>query len=148
MGLTQPTKQVDTSKIWKMGLLAIVASVAANLFVFFILSALLDLPSPAEFPPLSAGAIGFMTALFTFFGVVAFAIVARTAKKPIRTYWILATFVFIFSIIPNIMAAINPASAPFPFPVMSSQGFGVLIVFHLIAYLITTLILTTKTLAK
>jgi hypothetical protein len=147
MSLTQPTKQVDKSKIWKMGLLAIAASVVANLVVFFLLSAILDLPSPADFPPLSAGAIGFLTAVFTFIGVVAFAIVARVAKNPIRTYWIIATVAFVLSIIPNIMAALNPAAAPFPFPVASALGFGVLIIFHVVAYLITVIIMTTRTVA-
>lgn len=143
----QTVKQVDKSKIWKMGLLAVAASVVANIVVFFVLSALLDLPSPADFPPLSAGAIGFLTAVFTFVGVVAFAIVARVAKNPVRVYWIIATVAFVISIIPNVMAALNPESAPFPFPVSSGLGFGVLIIFHVIAYLITVWVMTTKTLA-
>jgi hypothetical protein len=147
MSLTQPIKQVDKSKIWKMGFVAIAASVVANLVIFFLLRAILDLPSPADFPPLSAGAIGFLTAVFTFVGVLAFAIVARVAKNPIRMYWIIATVAFVLSIIPNIMAAFNPASAPFPFPVASALGFGVLIVFHVVAYLITVWVMTTKTLA-
>ncbi|MBE2220220.1 MAG: hypothetical protein IAF02_01690 [Anaerolineae bacterium] len=147
MSLTQATKQVDKSKIWKVGLLAIGVSIVANLIAFFILSAILDLPSPADFPPLSAGAIGFMTAVFTFIGVVVFALIARFTRKPIRNFWIVATVAFVLSILPNISAALNPESAPFPFPVSSSLGFGVLIVFHVIAYLVLTLIMTTKTLA-
>lgn len=146
MSLTQQIKQVDSSKIWKMGVLAIVLSVVANLVAFFILSAILDLPSPADFPPLSAGAIGFLTAVFTFIGVIVFALLVQFTAKPIRNFWIVATVAFVISIIPNISAALNPAAAPFPFPVLSSLGFGVLIIFHIIAYLILTIILTTKTL--
>ncbi len=147
MSSTQPTKQVDKSKIWKMGLLAIVASVVANLIAFFLLSAILELPSPADFPPLSAGAIGFLTAVFTCLAVVAFAIIARISKRPIRTYWIVATVIFVLSIIPNLITAMNPTTAPFPFPVLTAQAFLVLIVFHVIAYLITVWVMTTKTLA-
>lgn len=148
MSLTQSTKQIDKSKIWKVGLLAVAASVAANLIVFFILNVLLDLPSPADFPPLSVGAIGFLTAVFTFIGVVVFALIVRFTRKPIRNFWIVATVAFVLSIIPNISAVLNPESAPFPFPVSSSLGFGVLIVFHVIAYLVLTLIMTTQTLAE
>ncbi len=148
MSLTQPTKQVDKSKIWKTGLLAIVAAVAANLVAYFILNAILDLPSPTDFPPLSAGAIAFMTALFTFIGVIVFAVIARVSSNPVRTFWIVATIAFVFSIIPNIMAALNPSAAPFPFPVSSSLGFWVLIVFHVIAYLIVTWMMTTKTIVE
>jgi cytochrome b561 len=147
MSLTQPVKQVDKSKIWKTGLLAIVASVVANLIAFFILGAILDLPTPTEFPPLSAGAIGFLTAVFTFIGVVVFALLVRFTGKPIRNFWIVATIAFVLSIIPNITSAMNPAAAPFPFPVSSSLGFWVLIVFHVIAYLVLTFMMTTRTLA-
>ena len=140
-------KQVDKSKIWRAGLLAIALSVVANLVTFFMLGTLLAFPSPSEFPPLSAGAIGFMTAVFTFLAVIVFAIVVRLAKNPIRVYWIVATVAFIVSILPNIGAALNPESAPFPFPVSSAMGYWVLILFHIIAYLITTIILTKRTLA-
>ena len=141
-------QQVDKSKIWKVGGVAIAASVVANLVAFFILGAILDLPSPADFPPLSAGAIGLITAVFAFLAVVAFFIVARVSKNPVRTYWIVATVAFVISIIPNITSALNPEAAPFPFPVASVLGIAVLIVFHVIAYLIVTWALTTKTLAE
>lgn len=147
MSLTQPTKQVDKSKIGKVGLLAIGASIVANLITFFSLSALLDLPAPADFPPLSAGAIGFMTAVFTFLGLIAFWVVVKVSSKPIRTFWIVSTVAFVVSIIPNITSALNPAGAPFPFPVSSSLGFWVLIVFHVVAYFVFTWIMTTKTIA-
>ena len=42
-------QQVDKSKIWKMGGVAIVASVVANLVAFFILNAILDLPVASRF---------------------------------------------------------------------------------------------------
>ncbi|MBK8986905.1 MAG: hypothetical protein IPM39_12655 [Chloroflexi bacterium] len=138
-------EQIDKSKIWPTGLAAIGLSLVANLLAYFILNAVLDLPSPAEFPPLSAAAIGIMTVLFTFLAVVAFVVVVRMAKRPLRTYRIVATVVFVLSIIPNIISAVNPAAAPFPFPAASASGFLVLIIFHVIAYLIMVWLLTTKT---
>lgn len=138
-------EQIDKSKIWPMGLAAIGLSLVANLLAYFILNAVLDLPSPAEFPPLSAAAIGIMTVLFSFLAVVAFVVVVRVAKRPLRTYRIVATVAFVLSIIPNVISAVNPAAAPFPFPVASATGFLVLIVFHVIAYLVIVWLLTTKT---
>ena len=137
--------QIDKRKIWRVGVIAIMLSVTANLIIFFLLRAILDLPSATDFPPLSAPAIGFMTAVFTFLGVLVFAIIVRLSANPIRTFWIVATIAFIISILPNIGAALNPESAPFPFPVSSGFGYWILILFHLVAYLITTILLTTKT---
>ncbi len=147
MSLTQSTKQIDKSKIWQTGFIAVAASVVANLVAYFLLNTILDLPSPSDFPPLSPVAIGFITALFTFFGVAVFALLTRNTANPVRVFWIVATVAFIISIIPNIISALNPAAAPFPFPVSSALGFWVLIVFHVIAYLITTFVMTTRTLA-
>ena len=138
-------RQFDKSRIWKTGLATVALSVVANLVAYFILNAILALPSPAEFPPLSVGAIGLLTAVFTFLGVAAFALIARRAERPIRTFRIVATAAFVISIIPNIISAMNPEAVPFPFPVTSALGFWVLIVFHVIAYLITTWLLTTRT---
>lgn len=148
MSHANSVSSVDRSKIWRTGALAVAASVVANLLTFFILSALLDLPAAADFPPLSVGAIGFLTAVFTLAGVGVFALVARRSQRPVRTFWIVATVAFVVSIIPNITAAANPDAAPFPFEVMTSQAFLVLIVFHVIAYLITTWLLTTRTQAQ
>lgn len=145
MTMAVATKQVDKSKIWKTGLIAVLASVVANVVAYFILNAILDLPSPAEFPPLSVGAIAFLTAVFTFIGVIVFALLVRFTAAPIRNFWIVATIAFLLSIIPNVLSALNPEAAPFPFPVSSSLGFWVLIVFHVIAYLVLTFTMTTRT---
>ncbi len=147
MTTTNPTRHVDTSKIWKSGLLAIMVSVAANLVAYFILTAILDLPSTTDFPPLSPGAIGLVTAIFTAIGVLVFAVVARVSDYPVRLFWIIATIAVIVISIPNIIAAMNPAAAPFPFPGGTSTAYLTLIIFHVIAYLITTWILTTRTLS-
>jgi hypothetical protein len=142
---SQSVKQVDQQKIWKMGLVAIVASVIANLVAFFILNAILDLPSAADFPSLSPLPIALLTTVFTFIGVVVFAIIARRAANPLRTFWIVATVAFVVSIIPNLLSILNPTALPLPFPNPTSLGFAVLIVFHVIAYVITVWVMTTKT---
>lgn len=145
MTSTQPAKQVDTSKIWRTGALAVVGSVVANLVAYFIVRALFDLPAPADFPPLSPAAVGGLTALFTLVGVVVFAVVARRADNPMRAYWIIATIAVVLISIPNVISAMNPNAVPFPFAEPSASGFLILIVFHIIAYLITAWTLTTRT---
>lgn len=136
--------EVDKSKIWKVGLAAVALSVVANLVAYFILRAILELPSVTDFPPFSPGAIGFLTAVYTFIAVIVFAIVARVAKRPIRTYRIIATIAFVLSILPNMGGAMNPAA--FPFPGATATAFFSLIVFHVIAFVIVVWFLTTKTL--
>jgi hypothetical protein len=143
---SQSIPQVDKSKIWKTGLLAISASVVANLAAYFVLNALLDLPPTAEFPPLGPASIAIVTALFTATGVMVFAIIARVSDNPVRLYWIISTIAVVLVSIPNVIAAMNPAAAPFPFPGGTSTAYLVLIVFHVIAYLITTGTMTTRTL--
>ena len=137
---------IAKERIWRSGLVAVALSVVVNGVAYFILNAILGLPSPADFPPLSVGAIGVLTAVFTLLGVAAFALVTRLSRRPIRTYRIVATVAFVLSIVPNILSALNPEAAPFPFPISSSLGFWVLIIFHVIAYLMTVWVMTTRTL--
>ena len=135
----------NTSSIWQRGALAIVASVVVNVVVRAILSTLFDLPS--EFPPLQVGAIVTLTAVFTLIAVVVFALVVRFTQRPIRTYHVIAGAAFVVSIIPNIVSALNPGAIPFPFPGASASAFLALIVFHVVAYLITVWVLTTTPLS-
>jgi predicted membrane channel-forming protein YqfA (hemolysin III family) len=90
--------------------------------------------------------IAFLTTVFTAIGVVAFAIIARRAANPLRTFWIVATVAFVLSIIPNLLSILDPTALPLPFPNPTSIGFAVLIVFHVIAYVIVVWVMTTKTL--
>lgn len=124
---------INRDRIWRVGGVAIVASVVVNLMVFGVMGLFVDYP--AEFPPLTAGAIGFLTTVFTAIAVGVFAFVARRSKRPIRTYHIVAAIAFVLSIVPNIAAAANPAATPIPGA--TSQAFLLLIVFHVVAYLLT-----------
>lgn len=138
--MTTVQSQREISNIWQRGLIAVVASVAANVVARFILFALFDLPG--DFPPLQIGAIAFLTAVFTLLAVIAFALVVRFSRRPIRTYHIVAAIAFLVSIIPNIISALNPDAIPFPFPGASAGAFLALIVFHVIAYVVTVAVLT------
>jgi hypothetical protein len=108
MSISTPSK-VSFSKLLWVGPLAIVVSIIVNVIIRFIAVALLN--PPPEFTPLSVT----MPIVFTLIGgvlaVIAFAIVAKLAKNPIRTYRIVATVALIVSFIPDIGIL---ASAPFP----------------------------------
>jgi hypothetical protein len=60
-GLAETGREVVASKIWWVGLLAVVAVIAANLLVCAILFALITLPD--NFPPLQPGAIASFMAM-------------------------------------------------------------------------------------
>ncbi len=142
---TAPNKngqeQIDHGRIWWVGLLAIGASVVANLLVRTMLYALFELP--AEFPPLQAGAIALLTVLYTFVGVVVFAIVARFARRPITAFRLIATVALILSLVPNLFLARNPDAGPFPGG--EAQAFMALLVFHLVTFISVVGMLTTLT---
>lgn len=135
------SKGVATRKIPLATLVAVVASIAANLIVLFGLSFLVEYP--AGFQPLTAIPV----ALFTTIGVVgagiAFAIVARLARNPVGTYRLVALIALVLSIIPNILLVMNPASAPMPGG--TSAAYGVLIVFHVVAALVSVSVITGMT---
>jgi hypothetical protein len=144
--LTSPVLRLNqdgivTSRIWRVGLAAIMASVLANLLVLALVVNLVNVP--ADFPPLTAAPIALFTGVGVAAAVVVFALIARYAQRPIRTFWIVAVIALLVSIVPNILTALNPASAPFPGA--TAAGFLVLIVFHVVAAAICVPMLTSLT---
>jgi hypothetical protein len=119
------------------GLASVAAAVAANLAAFFIVRAVVDLP--ADFPPLSVPSIAFFTIVGTGLGALVFAWLARRSATPFKTYRTIAIVAFIVSIIPNLLAALNPAM--FPFPGGTATAFLVLILFHVIAFVVSVFVL-------
>lgn len=128
---------VAREKLLVAGLASVAAAVAANLIAFALARVLFDLP--ANFPPLSAGAIAFFTILGTGAGALVFAWLSRRSATPFKTYRAVAVFALILSIIPNILAAFNPAM--FPFPGGTATGFLVLTLFHVIAAVVSVVVL-------
>ncbi len=125
-------------KILQAGLIAIVAAVAANLLALVIVRAVLDLP--ADFPALQFGPIALFTAIGVALGVVVFALISRVARQPVRTFWIVAMIALFVSLVPNLLLMLNPQAAPIPGG--SALAFGTLMVFHVIAALVSVPVLT------
>ena len=134
----QAANGIDRRKLLVASLASIAAAVAANLVAFFIARAMFDLP--ADFPPLSVGAITFFTVLGTGLGALVFALLVRRSAAPVRTYWIIAIVALVLSILPNFLAAANPAL--FPFPGGTATAFLVLTLFHVIAAVVSVVVLT------
>lgn len=136
--VNRPTSNgVDRSKLLVAGLASVAAAVAANLIAFFIVRAFVDLPP--DFPPLTVGAIAFFTILGTGLGALVFAWLARRSATPVRTYVRIAVVALVLSVIPNFLAAANPAM--FPFPGGDATAFLVLTLFHVIAAAVSVVVL-------
>jgi hypothetical protein len=129
---------VNHQKLLKAGLGSVAAAVAANILAFLIIGVIIDLP--ASFLPLTIGAISFFTIIGTGLGALVFWWLSRRSATPVRTYWIIAIITLILSILPNLAAAVNPTL--FPFPGGSATGFMVLVLFHVIAMLVSVTVLT------
>jgi uncharacterized membrane protein YozB (DUF420 family) len=123
--------------IVRAGLVAIVAAVVANLVALVIVRAVTDLPS--NFPPLQFGPIAIFTAIGVALGVIVFAIISRAARQPARTFRIVALIALLVSLVPNILLMINPTAAPVPGG--STPAFGMLMIFHVIAALVSVPVL-------
>lgn len=128
---------VARDKLLVAGVASVAAAVVANLIAYFIARAVFDLP--AGFPPLSVGAITFFTIIGTGLGALVFAWLSRRSATPFRTYRAVAVVALILSIIPNILAAFNPAM--FPFPGGTATAFLVLTLFHVIAAVVSVVVL-------
>lgn len=134
---TGPSVQKYPS-ILKVGFFAVAASIIANLILRAIAFAVWDLPT--EFPPLQPVAIAAFTLGGTVLATWVYAFIRKRAKKPESLFRWIALVALIVSIIPNFLLMSNPTLTPFPGG--SSTTFGVLILFHVVAALVSVSILT------
>lgn len=134
-------EQVISGRIWLAGLLGIIGAVLANLIVRAILVA--ALPLFAEFPPMQAGAIAMLTTFGTLLAAIVYALLVRFVPCPLTVFRWVAVVALILSILPNLVLVSNPTAIPFPGA--SGLSFGILIVFHIVAALVSVLILTSMT---
>jgi len=97
---SKPASKVKLGRLWWAGPLTILASIIGVLIVRVIAVAILQ-PNPT---PMSLGWM--LPPLFTFIlvtgAVLVFALVARFAKHPIRTYQIIAFIFLLISLLPDI----------------------------------------------
>lgn len=132
---------VDRDKIPRAATLAVGYSVAANLIARQLLARVIEFP--AGFLPLAPGAIAVFTLVGTAMGGLVFWLMARALPNPLRPFQVVALAVLVLSCVPNVLWMLNPQTAPVPGG--TPQAFGVLMVFHVIAGLITIFVLSRMT---
>jgi predicted membrane channel-forming protein YqfA (hemolysin III family) len=124
-------------RLLQAGLLTIVAAVVANLVVRLLVGALT--PIDPAFLPLGFGAITAFTVLGVALGAVVYALIARRAANPARTFTVVAVVALVVSILPNLALMANPAAAPMPGG--TAAYYGLLILFHIVAGVVAIVLL-------
>jgi hypothetical protein len=121
---------IDNSRILTAALASVGGAVVANVIARLIVG--LFYTPPAGFSPLAYVSI----IIFTIIGTG----LSKRSANPISTYRTIAIVALIVSVIPNIAAYFNPSM--FPIPGGDPTAFLVLILFHVIAAVVSFLILT------
>jgi hypothetical protein len=123
-------------RLWWVGLLAIIASVAANVLVRLLAVATLDI-SP-DFVALSGyGAVISLTTFGVLGAVIVFALLARFARRPILMFKRIAAVALVLSLVPDLLLLVASV------PGATAVSVGVLMVMHVMAWAISVDMLTT-----
>jgi hypothetical protein len=126
-------------RLWWVGLLAIIASVAANLLVRQIAVATLGISH--EFEELSGISAIITIISFTAFGVlgavIVFALLARFARRPILMFKRIAVVALVLSFVPDVLLLVASV------PGATAVSVGVLLSMHVVAWAISVGMLIT-----
>ena len=131
---------IQTRKLWWVGPLTVLASVIGVLIVRSIAMAILP---PPYAPGLEMIAISIvLTVVLCTAAVIVYALVARYAKNPIRTYIIISSVFLVISFLPDIAAVSMPMpGAGWPYSIT-------LMIMHVVAGFITVYMLIKLTTTK
>ncbi len=153
MSTSIQTQRIVLKKLWWVGPLTIASAVLANTLVRAIALAVLN-PDP-RFTPLQSPSFLPFTIIGVLGAVIVFALVARFARSPIRTYHIVAFLALLISFVPDLLLLLIPAGGPPPGgptaggrPVMGGvtvPNVAALMSMHVVAYAISVGLLTTLT---
>ena len=128
-----PSADIELHRLRLVGPLTVLAAIAAVLVVRVVAVSILG---PSELPALSwAGVIVFTTVLVTA-AVLVFAVVARVAATPIRTYRRVALVALVLSFIPDFLL---PGSGV---PGATWPAVSALMVMHVVAWWVTVQMVT------
>ncbi|GHO45802.1 DUF6069 family protein [Ktedonospora formicarum] len=139
MEATQTVEQVALRKLWWVGPLTIVVTAIANLIIRAIGVSLLGVPESFQF--LQAPSIIGSTIVFLLVALLAFILVGRIARRPIRVYRILAIVVLCLSLLSPVMAL----TGQIPAPGMNLSIFWTMILMHIVSAIIVITMFTTLT---
>lgn len=125
----QPNNKFSTKHTWVVGLGAISVSIFINLVILYFAKGFLGIPS--DFVPLRGMTVMLFTIIGTFTATLAFWIITRFSKNPIRTFQVVALISLVVSIVPHIRSILNPPD--FDLPLSASIIGGLFILFHVAA---------------
>ena len=136
MASTLLREQVALRKLIWVGPLTIVFTVIVNLLIRSIAVSIFGVPETFQY--LQAPYVIGSTIVFLLVALLAFVLVNRFARRPIRFYRILAFVVLCISFLSPVMALVGL----FPAPGMNLPTFWTMIVMHTVTAMITVSLLT------
>ena len=137
MASTLLREQVALRKLIWVGPLTIVFTVIVNLIIRSIAVSIFGVPETFQY--LQAPYVIGSTIVFLLVALLAFVLVNRFARRPIRFYRILAFVVLCISFLSPVMALVGL----FPAPGMTLSIFWTMIVMHLVSAIIVVGLFTT-----
>ncbi len=139
MASTLLREHVALRKLIWVGPLTIVFTVIVNLIIRSIAVSIFGVPETFQY--LQAPYVIGSTIVFLLVALLAFVLVNRFARRPIRFYHILAFVVLCISFLSPVMALVGL----FPAPGMTLSIFWTMIVMHLVSAIIVVGLFTTLT---
>ena len=131
------SEHLTWKRLWRVGLLTIVASLVSNLTLRVIGIALFHIP--AAFAPLGIGPVVFWTVVMAIGAVLVFALTGCCAQNPIPLFITVAFAVYVVAFYPDYLVLFaNPPR----FPGTSFYSVGTLLSMHVIQAIICICILT------
>lgn len=131
---TRPARKLPFTRVLLAGLIAIGASIVANLIVRAL--GLLVLPVDPTFTPVSTWQpTVIFTTMFLLLATVVFLVINAFAANPPRLFTIVATVALVLSLIPDSLFLINPSAMPLGTP--TAGAVIILVIQHIVAYAIT-----------
>ena len=128
------SQKLPLSRIALAGLLAIVASIVANVLIWWLSGLVFAIP--ADFMPLMGpGPTIMFTTIFLVGATIVYAIINALSKNPARMFLIVATVVLVLGLIPDVMMLISPESMPMGTPTLPAVL--TLMAMHFAAFAIT-----------
>ena len=133
MSTASTTSSIQLKKLWWVGPLTVLASVIGVLIVRAIAMAILPPPYAPGLEMIMASIS--LTVVFCAAAVIVFALVARYAKNPVRTYVIISSIFLVISFLPDIAVVSMPIpGAGWPYSIT-------LMIMHVVAGFITVFML-------
>ena len=129
-----PAVEINLRRLWVVGPLTVLASIAAVLVVRITAVSILG---PSEFAPLDWEPPIVLTAVLVTAAVLVFAVVASLATTPLRTYH-MAFVILVLSLVPDFLLPGSEPGATWP-------AVSALMVMHVAAWWVTVQMLTRLT---